>query len=185
MASLKIPVTSKDHIRGNPKAPITLLEYGDLQCPFCGKAYPVLEEVFKKFGNSISFVFRHFPLKELHPYAEMAAETTEFASSQNRFWEAHDLIFKHQFELSDSFLIQLVESMGLSGQKLLSALEAGTYTSVVKESFLGGVRSGVNGTPTLFINEQRYNGPVEVSELVHFIEAQQFGAPQGPSAADI
>lgn len=170
MATLKVPISAKDHIRGNQNAPITLVEYGDFQCPYCGRAYPILEQVLENFGDYVRLVFRHFPLADLHPFAQMASETTEFASSHKLFWETHDLIFENQFKLSESFLIEIVESLGLSGQKLLAALEAGTYTSIVRESFLGGVRSGVNGTPTLYINEERYNGPVEFPELVNFIE---------------
>jgi protein-disulfide isomerase len=166
MATLKVPVTSNDHIRGNKNASITLLEYGDFQCPYCGMAYFVLEQVQKHFGQSLRFVFRHFPLTQVHPYAQVAAETAEFASDYKRFWEMYDLIYENQPNLSDDFLIEAAESLGLSLEELLKALNNGTYTPIVKEQFLGGVRSGVNGTPTLFINGQRYNGPVEFQDLV-------------------
>lgn len=169
MTTLKVHVTSKDHIRGGKKATVTLLEYGDYQCPYCGIAHPILKKIQEHYGDSLRFVFRHFPLTQMHPNAQMAAETAEFASHHNHFWEMHDHIYENQKYLNENFLVELAESLGFSGKELILSLQNETYASIIKEDFLGGVRSGVNGTPTLFINEQRYNGPIEFEEIVSVI----------------
>ena len=116
MASLKIPVTSSDHIQGDEHAPVILVEYGDYQCPHCGRAYPIVKQVQKHFGKRLAFVFRNFPLNEMHPDAEVAAETAEFAASQDRFWEMHDAIFENQDSLGLPLLLELAEKLSLSAE---------------------------------------------------------------------
>jgi protein-disulfide isomerase len=172
MASLKIPVTSSDHIQGDEHAPVILVEYGDYQCPHCGRAYPIVKQVQKHFGKRLAFVFRNFPLNEMHPDAEVAAETAEFAASQDRFWEMHDAIFENQDSLGLPLLLELAEKLSLSAEALEQALNDGEYAKRVKEDFLGGVRSGVNGTPTFFINGHRHDGPFEFEDLVEAIGTQ-------------
>src|SRR5260370_41454545 len=104
MAKLAVPVNAQDHIRGNPNAPLTLLEYGDYQCPYCGAAYPVVEQVRQHFGDRLRFVFRHFPLTQVHPAAESAAEAAEAAGGPGEFWEMHDMLCPHQYALGDAHL---------------------------------------------------------------------------------
>jgi protein-disulfide isomerase len=169
---LKVPVTEKDHIQGDPKAPVILVEYGDYECPHCGHAYPVVKRVQKRLGRQLAFVFRNFPLNEIHPDAESAAESTEFAAAQNKYWEMHDGIFENQDKLSDAFLLELAESLSLNGQSLQEALNDEEFAGKVKEDFTGGVRSGVNGTPTFFINGHRYDGAVDEDDLVEAIEGR-------------
>jgi protein-disulfide isomerase len=172
MVTLKVPVTSDDHIQGNTKAPVLLVEYGDYECPHCGHAYPIIKRVQKHFGQRLGFVFRNFPLTEMHPNAEDAAETAEFAATQGKFWEMHDAIFENQDALSVPLLLELAEKLKLDPAALEEALNSGKFTNRVKEDFHGGVLSGVNGTPTFFINGQRHDGSFEYESLIEAIEAQ-------------
>jgi protein-disulfide isomerase len=170
MAILKVPVTALDHIQGNAEAPITLVEYGDYECPHCGLAYPIVKGVQKHFGEKLRFVFRNFPLKEIHLNAEAAAETAEYAAAKERFWEMHDGIFENQGAIGLALFFELSERLGLSAQDLRASLAAQEYTPRVREDFRGGVRSGVNGTPTFFINGHRHDGPFELEDLIEAIE---------------
>jgi len=167
---LKIPVTSDDHIQGDAQAAAVLVEYGDYECPHCGHAYPIVKRVQKHFGKRLGFVFRNFPLKEMHPNAESAAETAEFASTQQRFWEMHDGLFENQETLGSELFLELAGELGLPTPDLQSALASHEYAPRVRNDFLGGVRSGVNGTPTFFINGHRHDGPFEFDDLVAAIE---------------
>jgi protein-disulfide isomerase len=172
---LKVPVTPKDHMQGDADAAIVLVEYGDYECPHCGHAYPIIQRVQKHFGNQLAFVYRNFPLNEIHPTAQAAAETAEFAGANGRFWEMHDGIFENQASLSPQLLLALAVKFDLSESDLEAALSSGQYTQKVKSDFIGGVRSGVNGTPTFFINGQRHDGPFEYEDLVAAIEARGQG----------
>jgi protein-disulfide isomerase len=172
MATLKVPVTANDHAQGDESAPITLVEYGDYQCPHCGHAHPIVQRVQKHFGKRLRFVFRNFPLNEIHPEAESAAETAEFAAAHKKFWEMHDAIFANQEDLGMPLLQELVKSLGLSETELDRALSSEQYASRVKDDFMGGVRSGVNGTPTFFINGHRHDASFEFEELVDAIDTQ-------------
>ncbi|HEY1802553.1 MAG TPA: thioredoxin domain-containing protein [Terriglobales bacterium] len=170
MSELKIPAGTGDHIQGDPQAPITLVEYGDYECPHCGAAYPIVKRVQKHFGKRMRFVFRNFPLVQAHPNAQSAAEAAEFAAAQGKFWEMHDAIYEHQQELSMDFLLRLGEKLGLEGRALAKALKDEAFAEKVRADFLGGVRSGVNGTPTFFINGHRHDGPFDYGDLVDGIE---------------
>jgi len=170
MSALKIPVSSRDHIQGDPEARITLVEYGDYQCPHCGHAYPIVKRIQKHFGDDLCFVFRNFPLNEIHPFAESAAETAEFAAEFDQFWEMHDAIFENQENLGSDLLLALAQSLGLSEPELRRALTTHQYTPRVREDFIGGARSGVNGTPSFFINGHRHDGPFEFDELSSAIQ---------------
>jgi protein-disulfide isomerase len=172
MATLKIPVNSDDHIQGDAHAPIVLVEYGDYECPHCAHAHPIVKRVQKHFGHRLGFVFRNFPLSEVHPDAEGAAEAAEFAGSRGRFWEMHDGIFENQQQLGLPLLLELARRLGLAAEDLESALGSDEFSPRVKSDFIGGVRSGVNGTPTFFINGQRHDGPFEFQDLVDAIEEQ-------------
>jgi protein-disulfide isomerase len=173
MASLKAPVTPEDHVQGDPNAELTLLEYGDYECPHCGRAHPIVKRVQKHFGRRLRFVFRNFPLTQIHPNAEAAAETAEFAGANGRFWEMHDLIYENQERLAPPLLFALAEEQGLSSMALREALTTGQFAPRVRRDFLGGVRSGVNGTPTFFVNEQRHEGPWELDDLVRALETRR------------
>jgi protein-disulfide isomerase len=166
MAKLRAPVTSRDHIQGPEDAQSTLVEYGDYECPSCGSAYPIVKRVQEKLGKRLRFVFRNFPLSKIHPHAESAAETAEFAAAQGRFWEMHDLLFENQEQLSEALYSELAEELGLSPTALRQALEEGKYKDRVRTDFSSGVRSGVNGTPTFFINGTRHDGPFDYETLI-------------------
>jgi protein-disulfide isomerase len=170
MSELKIPVSSKDHIQGDENAPAVLVEFGDYQCPHCGHAYPVVKQVQKHFGKKLAFVYRNFPLNEIHPQAEMAAETAEYAGTKGKFWEMHDAIFENQRSLGLPMLMELADSMGISSKGLQESLASGEFTSRVKSDFMGGARSGVNGTPTFFINGERFDGMPDFEGLVEGIQ---------------
>jgi protein-disulfide isomerase len=170
MTKLSVAVSAKDHRQGDPAAPCTLVEYGDYQCPSCGQAYPIVKRLQKHFGKRLSFVFRNFPLTQMHPYAEPAAETAEFAGAHGKFWEMHDLLYENQDLLDESLLVELAQQLDLPRPKLLEALESREFEPRVKADFSGGVRSGVNGTPTFFINGQRHDGSYDFRSLVDAVD---------------
>jgi protein-disulfide isomerase len=170
MTKLAVPVSAKDHRQGDKAAPCTLVEYGDYQCPSCGQAYPIVKRVQKHFGKRLSFVFRNFPLTQMHPHAESAAETAELAGSFDKFWEMHDLLYENQDRLDDDLLVELTQELQLAPAKLREALETQQFQPRVRADFTGGVRSGVNGTPTFFINGQRHDGSYDFNSLVDAIE---------------
>lgn len=172
MAQLKVPVTSNDHIQGNENAPVTLVEYGDYQCPFCGRAYYVIQDLKESFGDDLRFVFRNFPLSQVHPLAEPAAETAEFAGANGRFWEMHDALYENQERLGIPLFFDLANELGLSEGALGRALATHQFLPRIQKDFQGGVRSGVNGTPTFFINGVRHDGPYEFEDLAAAINAR-------------
>lgn len=175
MTSLKVPVSSKDHIKGNQSGAITLVEYADLECPHCRKAQPIVEQLMEHFDHQIKFVLRHFPLSELHPHAEMAAEATEFAGEHNKFWEMENLIFENQENLDEQLLLELAQVLELPTDEMETAISNKEFESKIRTDFMGGIRSGVNGTPTFFINDQRYNGPIQFEPLVSAIQSVSVG----------
>lgn len=163
---LKIPVSSKDHIQGLEQAPLTLVEYGDYECPYCGMAYPIVKRLQKHFGDRLRLVFRNFPLIDSHPHAGIAAMTAEFAASKGKFWEMHDLLYENQEHLDLADLVGYAESLNLSSTELKNAIQKEIFTEKIQNDFMGGVRSGVNGTPSFFINEIRFNGSFEYENLL-------------------
>jgi protein-disulfide isomerase len=164
---LALPVSERrDHIRGPKQAPVTLVEYGDFECPYCGAAYPIVEEVRQRLGDDLRFVYRHFPLANAHPHAEPAAEASEAAAAQGRFWEMHDTLFEHQDALEDRDLLAYAQAIGLDSVRFVADLGEGAHVPRVREDFISGVRSGVNGTPSFFINGTRYDGPRDVESMV-------------------
>jgi len=158
--SLAIPVSATDHAQGAADAPVTLVEYGDYQCPYCGAAYGVIQSVQKRLGNRLRFVFRNFPLNQAHPMAELAAEAAEAAEAagaQGKFWEMHDALYENQKRLGQELIQTLVERLHLDATRFEADLTERKFQARVKHDFMGGVRSGVNGTPGFFINGQRYD----------------------------
>ncbi len=171
MARLRTPLTSADHIIGDENAAVTLVEYGDYQCPFCAAAQPIVKQILSRRGDDIRFAFRHFPLAEMHPFAEPAAEIAEFAGSRSLFWSMHDAIYANQQVLSVPLLIALATNMKLSSVELRDALANHRFLSKIQSDFAGGVRSGVNGTPTFFINGLRFDSPLGAAGLPAAVEA--------------
>jgi protein-disulfide isomerase len=167
-SKLTLPIEGRDHIQGNIHAPITLLEYGDYECPYCGEAYPIVKEIQERLGEKLRFAFRNFPLANSHPHAVHAAEAAEAAAAQGRFWEMHDLLFENQNALDDEDLAQYAAALGLDAERLIREVRSGQHQARVQEDFKSGMRAGVNGTPTFFINGERYDGP---RDLETFLEA--------------
>lgn len=170
MATLKVPVGAEDHSQGAESAEVVLVEYGDYQCPYCGEAYPIVKQVQQHFGKRLRFVFRNFPLHELHPMAEAAAETAEFAGANGRFWEMHDLLFENQQHMTDDLFVELAQQLELPVDALSSAQRARVFEKRVRDDFRGGIRSGVNGTPTFFVNGVRHDDSYEFRALVAAVE---------------
>jgi len=170
MSQLAIVVTKHDHLQGDPHAACSLVEYGDYECPSCGEVQPIIKGLQAHFGNQMSFVFRNFPLREIHPWAESAALAAEFAGSRGKFWEMHDLILANQENLSESVLNALLVKLGMTDASLQIARSSEAAKKRIDDDFAGGIRSGVNGTPTFFLNETRYNGPKDYDSLVAVME---------------
>jgi protein-disulfide isomerase len=166
---LKPAVGENDHVQGHDDAPVTLVEYGDYECPYCGMAYPIVKRVQARLGKRLRFVFRNFPLAEAHPHATVAAELAEASASQGKFWEMHDMLYEHQKALGATSLQDYVRKLGLDVSSLEAALQGGAPHQRVKSDFMSGVRSGVNGTPTFFINGRRFDGDWRDEDL--FAEA--------------
>jgi len=169
-ARLVRSVTEHDHVRGPATALVTLLEYGDYQCSFCGEAYPVVEQLRQWAGENMRFVFRHFPLTQAHPFAEPAAEAAEAAGARGKFWEMHDMLYTHQQSLDSVHMLRYAARIGLDPAEIGEELLARQYQQRVHEDFLGGVRSGVNGTPTFFIDDVRYDGLPDFDSLSAALE---------------
>ena|SRR5687767_4962912 len=169
MTRLTLPVSDRDHAQGDESAPVTLVEYGDYECPFCGAAYPVVKELQARLRDKLRFVFRNFPLSQTHPHAEHAAEAAEAAGEQGKFWEMHDYLYEHQGQLDDEHLARDADKLGLDTPKLLRELAEGTHAARVREDFMSGMRSGVNGTPTFFINGKRHDDSFEFDVLLDAI----------------
>ena len=180
-AQLTVPVTERDHILGPASAPVTLVEYGDFECPHCRRAQPIMQGIVRYMGDNLRFVFRHFPLAEAHLHSQHAAEASEAAAAQGKFWEMQDTLFRNQDALTDRDLIMYAAQLGLDFQRVSEELAAGTYTRRVRDDFRGGVRSGVNGTPTFFINGLRYDG--NWADANEFIQVLMDASTQVQSAA--
>src|SRR5579862_6508760 len=164
------PLSAHDHIQGPADSGLVLLEYGDYECPYCGAAYPVVKELQKRMKGKMAFAFRNFPLANAHPHAELAAEAAEAAAAQGKFWEMHDLLYEHQDALEDEDLVRYARALHLDMTRFVKEMEAGAYLERVRADFSSGVRSGVNGTPTFFINGVRHDGPFDLASLLAAIE---------------
>ena len=171
MAKLKPAVNSNDHVQGNQNAIIELVEYGDYQCPHCGHAYPIIKNMQKELGNKIKFIFRNFPLSEIHPNAMNAAVAAEVASAQNKFWEMHDIIFENQDFLSDVNLVKYAAKLGLNIEQFKADFEKPKYLKKVEADFESGIRSGVNGTPSFFINGEKFDGSWEENDFLKYLKS--------------
>ncbi|MBS0216433.1 MAG: DsbA family protein [Proteobacteria bacterium] len=176
MSGLRIPVSDKDHIEGGSGAAVTVVEYGDYQCPYCGDAYGIVKQVQQHFGNRMRLVFRNFPLTEIHPQAMAAAVLAEYAATHGKFWQAHDALYEHQSQLGGELYLAIARKLGLPGDGLREAFESGEYAARIQDDMDGGIRSGVNGTPTFFINGVRFEPRRGFEELLDAVQAQLDGA---------
>ena len=170
---LTVPVGENDHIQGAGNADVTLVEYGDYECPHCGRAHRIVKKVQEKMGDRLRFAFRHFPLTQAHPHALHAAEAAEIAATQDKFWEMHDLLYENQNALDDASLIAYAEEIGLDVEKFTEHLRSDTFEEKVRADFMGGVESGVNGTPTFFIDGVRFNQSWDYETLLEALEQRQ------------
>jgi protein-disulfide isomerase len=170
--ALTVPVDEgRDHVQGPADAAVTLVEYGDYECPYCGAAYPIVKEVQARMGDRLRFVFRNFPITTSHPHAEQAAESAEAAAAQERFWEMHDVLYENQRHLEDEDLRAYAEQVGLDVERFGKELAEHVHAARVREDFMSGVRSGVNGTPTFYINGARHDDSYELEVLLAALES--------------
>ena len=163
---LTMPVSDeRDHVRGARAAAVTLVEYGDFECPYCGEAYPVVRELMARLDGQARLAFRNFPLAQIHPHAQRAAEAAEAAGGQGRFWEMHDILYERQSALEDNDLIAYADALRLDLDRFGLELSQGAHRLRIREDLLSGVHSGVNGTPTFFINGKRHDGAWDLASL--------------------
>lgn len=172
-ATLSPPVSDRDHSEGRASAALTLVEFGDYQCPYCGAAYSVIKRLQRDLGSKLRFVFRNFPLTQAHPYAMVAAEAAEAASLQGKFWQMHDLIYENQDQLDPSILPAWAEQLGLNVAEFGRAIKEGLVTQRIKDDRKSGIHSGVNGTPCFFINGVRFDGAPDYEQLLDALESME------------
>jgi protein-disulfide isomerase len=168
---LAIPVTIHDHVDGPSNAPVTLVEYGDFQCPYCGAAYGELKQVRASLGDALRFVFRHMPLVAIHPMAELAAEAAEAAGAQGRFWPMHDALYENQRQLSPALVTALATRLGLDMARFTADLRSRRHAEKIRQDIAGAERSGVQGTPAFFIDGRHYDGPYDAETLTEALQA--------------
>ncbi|MEI6513445.1 MAG: DsbA family protein [bacterium] len=169
LRELAVPPNDQDWQKGNQEGLVTIVEYGDFQCPVCYRAYSELKEVFDATKDVLSFIYRHFPLTDIHQYALISAEASEAAGAQGNFWDMHDTLFEHQPNLSREKLIEYATTLKLDLSHLNNALDAKSYRNEVVKDIRSGQRSGVKGTPALFINGTHYEGPLLATELIPIV----------------
>ena len=159
-------VGGQDHPAGPADARVTLVEYGDYECPSCGETFGTIEEVRRAFGSNLRFVFRHFPLRSSHPHALSAAKAAEAAAEQGKFWPMHERLFRNQTRLDQADLVRHAEAIGLDVERFRRDMESRPVEARIREAQAGGAQSGVGGTPTLFINGERYSGRHDRASLI-------------------
>lgn len=165
MSSLQVPVSDSDHTLGPANAGLVLVEYGDYQCPYCGVAHGVVQQIRHELGDAVRVVFRNFPLTNAHPQALPAAMVAEYAGQHGKFWQAHDALYDNQQQLGPAFYTQLLETLQLPLQGLEEALQNNTFGARIRQDMQSGERSGVDGTPAFFLNGQRFNVRQSYDEL--------------------
>ncbi|HEX5323798.1 MAG TPA: thioredoxin domain-containing protein [Capsulimonadaceae bacterium] len=170
-ATLTPAVSSRDHIRGPEDAPVTLLEYGDFECPHCRDAARIVGRLQTHFGDKLRFAFRHFPLLEIHPFAELAAEAAEAAGAQGKFWPMFNALFSHQRQLEAEDLAQYAGKIALDTSRFEADVAQHVYIERISEDIASGNASGVRGTPTYFINGVLYQGGYDLESLQAAIES--------------
>jgi protein-disulfide isomerase len=187
-AALAVPVSERDHSLGRADAPVTLLEYGDFECPFCGMAYPDIKHIKSRMGDRLRFVYRHFPRPE-HPHARHAAEAAECAGAQGEqhFWVLHDQLFEHQQALDDAHLLEYATETGLDMDQFREDFARHSGRERVQDDLKSAVRSDVHGTPAFFINGQRYQGRARADDLDRALlqQVDEEAASQLPACDDV
>lgn len=164
-AKLVLPLSERDHLIGPEKAAVTLVEYGDYECPYCGQAYSVVNQLMNMFGDTLRLAYRHFPLTTVHPHAQQAAEAAEAAGVQDQFWEMHSMLYENQDALDEESLLEYADDLGLNVEQFASDLADHRHAPKIQEDVTSGIRSGVNGTPTFFINGLRHDGSFDLETL--------------------
>jgi protein-disulfide isomerase len=170
--TLAVPLDHTDHVLGPASAKVTLVEYGDFECPSCGQAYPAVKMLLERFGDRVRFVFRHFPLVEVHPHAELAAEAAEAAGAQHKFWRMHDLLFEHQLHLKANNLRQYALAAELDLERYDYEMNDHVYLQRVHEHIDGGAKSGVRSTPGFFVNGTVQDVSFGLERLYEAVEAE-------------
>ena len=163
-------VKEDDHTKGALNAPVILVEYGDYECPYTGRAYPIVKEIQKLLGDRLLFVFRNFPLTQIHPHAQHAAEAAEAAAIQGKFWEMHDYLFEHHQALDDDHLARYASKLALDVNRFNQDISKHSYAARIRQDMLSGEQSGVEGTPTFFINGVRYDESWDLKTLLGAIK---------------
>jgi protein-disulfide isomerase len=161
VSTLSPPVSERDHVIGPANARVTLVEYGDYECPHCGAVHPIVRAARKAFGGNLRFVFRHFPLRSSHPHALAAAKAAEAAAAQGKFWEMHDRLYQRQTELTDRDLERHARELGLDVERFRTSLGERAHEERIRQDLASAAESGARGTPSLFLNGERYEGPLE------------------------
>jgi protein-disulfide isomerase len=161
----------RDHVRGSDDAPVTLVEYGDFECTYCGKAEEVIRDLLSSLGDDVRYVWRHLPLNDVHGSAQLAAEASEAAAAQGKFWEMHDLLLEHQGELGLRDLVGYADQLGLDPKRFAEELRGREYAQRVSEDVGSADESGVSGTPTFFINGRRHYGAYDTATLTDAVRA--------------
>jgi protein-disulfide isomerase len=175
MIDLTEPVTDRDHVRGPSSAPVTLVEYGDFECPFCARAYPVVRKLEAAFSDDLRVVFRHNPIGRDHPHAHLAAQASEAASLQERFWAMHDALFEHQGALDEKELLERARALGLDVPRFESDLRSHAVVDRVHADEVGALRSRVIATPTFFVNGVHFRDKPDLESMTNAIEAARGG----------
>ncbi len=158
MSSLKPEINSQDHITGDSAASIEIVEFGDYQCSYCADAHPIIKELLDTFGNQVKFSFRNFPLQESHELARPAAIAAEAAGLQDKFWEMHDALYDNQYRLAEDLFEELAETIGLDLDQFKKDCDSESIKEKIEFDFESGVRSGVNGTPSFYVNNEKFDG---------------------------
>jgi protein-disulfide isomerase len=170
---LLLPIHADDHVRGPADAAYTLVEYGDYECPACGRLFAVIRDLQPELSSMLRIAYRHYPLSGIHPHAQLAAEAAEAAGAQGRFWDMHDLLFQNQNALAPKYLYQYAEQIGLDAKRFRDELKARRYEDLVREHFRRGVQNGVYGTPGLFVNDVRYTGALDLDTLRRIVNSNR------------
>ena len=169
---LAVPLDARDHAQGPENAPVTLVEYGDYECPTCGQAFPIVKQLRQTLSDQLRLIFRHFPQSNIHPHASVAAQAAEAAGAQKKFWPMHDMLFEHQTEFDEVDFAQLALRAGVELYQFEADMASERFAGKVLRDYEGGVISGVKKTPTLFINGRKYTGPLEYEALFASINGQ-------------
>jgi protein-disulfide isomerase len=171
VVKLKNPATERDHTSGSANAPVTLLEYGNFECIYCGRVFPIIKQARKFLGDNLRFVFRHFPTVQTHPHSLRAAEAAESAAAQEKFWQMHDLLFTHQTALDDRDLLLYARRAGLDIERFTHDMTEHSFLQQIEVDYQRSLfEEHITGTPTLYLNDVRYTGATDLDSLLRAIK---------------